>query len=448
MPLARILTFDPQDAAPLFAELQRLGFHVEVLNPNEEQLAPADLEIEFAICDQQQVLARASAIAAQLQARVVVFPGAIPPLPKPVNVIAEIPVSVPPPREAFAERPQPQDEPAHAEREFDLYIPAESWTEGLGEKLRRIGQQAASGCRRLAGSVRSGMQRLRPVIGNGLTRLKTGIAASRSAVADRTREYHERIKLRAAEARAARRQRLEETEKQRAAMLEQARQNPTAATQQSQSQIDQAERQKRLAEMERVRAEAREQVAAMERARLAAEAEHERSRQQHAEEPLPQRRVKVVRPQPSQLRGVFTGAVAASILFIVGMLLANFHPTTPLPVNLTNGSVEEQVPFGATTVRGTPGVTVGGQKASRPAPAIKNPQPPAPQLKPEPAKRSAPAAKNTGVAKKKTQWHSFRKGSKENDVADDVVVRHYASPQKPVAKNTQQQAGLKRYSDQ
>src|SRR5215471_11032261 len=106
MPLARILTLVPEATTPLIEELRRMGFAVEVANPNQEQPAPADLEIEFAVCDQQQVLGRAAAIAAQLRAEVVVFPNAIPPLPKPAPVAAEVPVEVP----ALPEVPAPPPE--------------------------------------------------------------------------------------------------------------------------------------------------------------------------------------------------------------------------------------------------------------------------------------------------------------------------------------------------
>src|SRR5262249_55333221 len=85
MPLARILTLRSEDATFLREELEQIGFEVEIANPHQQPHSVADLEIEFAICDQQQVLARAAAIATQLQAEIVVFPGAIPPMPKAVQ---------------------------------------------------------------------------------------------------------------------------------------------------------------------------------------------------------------------------------------------------------------------------------------------------------------------------------------------------------------------------
>jgi len=378
-----------------------------------------------------------------LRAEVVVFPDVIPPLPKPAPVVAEVPVAVTALPEVLAPPPEQENSHIEEEREFGLQLPAGTWFSGIGEKLQMLGQRTASGCRTLA-------ERLRPAFGSGLTKLKNEVSSTGGTIAERAREYQEKIKSRAAEARVARKQRLAEIERQRAESAERMEQdhppapeNPLPAQQQLQI-AQQAEREKRLAEMERLRAEAREQVAALERARMAAEAEH-RKLQQQSEPSTGRRFARNLRPQSSQLRGVFTGAAAASVLFIVGMLLANFHPSTPLPVNVTNSSMEQQAPFGATTVHGTPGVTLGGVKTARPAPAVKSASPAAmPQLKPHPAKSSAP------VAKKKSQWRRFRRQSNragDSGVADDVVVKHYAPAQKPIVRNTQQQAGLKHYSD-
>src|SRR5262245_6769695 len=215
MPLARILTFLPEDATPLVDQLHHLGFQVEVANPNDPQLAPTDLEIEFAICDQQQVLARAAAIAAQLQAEVVVFPGALPPLPKPAPVIAEIPVSVAATHEIVTPPPpEYQNEALPDRHEFDFQLPAETRFDQIAERLRKLGGQVAAGYSRLGASLRSGMQRLKPVVGGGLAKLKTRVSSTGSAVANRTREYQERIRLRGAEARVARKQRLAEIQRQ------------------------------------------------------------------------------------------------------------------------------------------------------------------------------------------------------------------------------------------
>src|SRR5262249_17807815 len=410
----------------------------------------ADLEIEFAICDQQQVLARAAAIATQLQAEIVVFPGAIPPTPKTVQPPVEVPAAAPEhaevqPVESREPTPQRHPDQVPVGHVVEPEPEGEPLLTKFGEGLRKSGKQAVSILGGAGEKLLGGWQRSKPVLANGLARVKNRASSTGSALAARTREFQERRRLRAARLRTTREQQRVES-MQRAATLEQERQKQSeqalAARQQEVQQM-RVEREKRLDEVEGVRAESNEQVAAVEHARLAAEAQHQQFQRQQAE---PARPTPAKAPRPSQLRGVFTGAAAAAILFIAGMLLANFHGSSPLP-GLNGSSVQQEVPFGAATVHGTPGVTVGGAKTPkviRPA----NPVPPqaAPaQLKPQPTTSSAPGTKQ------KSQWHRFRKSNRngaDDTVADDVVVRHYGQPQKAVARNTQQQAGLKRYSDQ
>ena len=450
MPLARILTLRPEDATFLREELEQIGFEVEIANPRQQHSSVADLEIEFAICDQQQVLARAAAIATQLQAEIVVFPGAIPPTPKAVQQPAEVAAAVPEsaevqPIENRAPTPQHDADLIPASQGFESQPEAEPLLTKFGEGLRKSGKQAASILGVAGDKLRGGWQRSKPVLASGLAKLKDRASSTGNALATRTREFQERRRLRAAQQRATRQEQRAEA-MQQAATLEQERQKQSEqvlAARQQEIQQMRVEREKRLPEMEPVRTESNEQIAALERARLAAEAQHQQFQREQAE---PARPTPAKAPRPSQLRGVFTGAAAAAILFIAGMLLANFHGSSPLP-GLNGSSVQQELPFGAATVHGTPGVTVGGAKTPkviRPS----NPVPPqaAPaQPKPRPSKTSAPSTKQ------KSQWHRFRRSNRngaDDAVADDVVVRHYVQPQKAVARNTQQQAGLKRYSDQ
>ena len=60
MPLARIFTRNPERTAALFSELQQQGYKVEVAAPDQPNLAPADLEIEFEVCERADVLDRRS----------------------------------------------------------------------------------------------------------------------------------------------------------------------------------------------------------------------------------------------------------------------------------------------------------------------------------------------------------------------------------------------------
>ncbi|HEY6252250.1 MAG TPA: hypothetical protein VI685_20025 [Candidatus Angelobacter sp.] len=397
MPLARILTLRPEEVTGLCEQLQQLGFEVEVTSPHERNLATADLEIEFAICDQQQVLGRAGAIATQLQADVVVFPGALPPMPK-AAVVEEVPVSLPEPVEMLAPS-EPVE--AAAEQEPTQRIP---WSTKFAERLQKSGRQIASATGVLAIGLRRGLSRLKPVLAIAISKFKNTTSAAGSAVADRTREYQERMKTRAAQVQGARAQ--------------------------------------RLAEMERLRAEAREQVAVLERARMAAEAEHQKLQRldaEQAEQSERQREPQAVPPRIFQLRGVLAGVVAAVALFLVGILLANFHTGIPLSPRLTEGSIQQQVPFGAATVHGPPGVTLAPKiPKSHPVTAS------APPSKPQPAARS------THVSQQKSEWHHFRKRSTrdDDDAADDVVVRHFGPKRKPTTQTAQRQTGIKRYSDQ
>lgn len=108
MPLARIFTRNPERTADLSHQLQQQGYTVEVVSPDQAHLAPADLEIEFEICERSDVLARAADLATELGADVAVAPGTLQPAPVAESVVemkAPAPVKRDPEREfedAFA----------------------------------------------------------------------------------------------------------------------------------------------------------------------------------------------------------------------------------------------------------------------------------------------------------------------------------------------------------
>jgi hypothetical protein len=83
MPLARILTRNPERTADLSTQLKQQGYSVEVARPDQTNLAPADLEIEFEICERADVLDRAANLATELGADVAVAPGILQMAPKP-----------------------------------------------------------------------------------------------------------------------------------------------------------------------------------------------------------------------------------------------------------------------------------------------------------------------------------------------------------------------------
>src|SRR5436305_1865603 len=83
MPLARILTRNPERTADLSTQLKQQGYSVEVARPDQTNLAAADLEIEFEICERADVLDRAANLATELGADVAVAPGVLQMAPKP-----------------------------------------------------------------------------------------------------------------------------------------------------------------------------------------------------------------------------------------------------------------------------------------------------------------------------------------------------------------------------
>ena len=83
MPLARILTRNPERTADLSSQLKQQGYSVEVARPEQANLGPADLEIEFEICERADVLDRAADLATELGADVAVAPGVLQMAPKP-----------------------------------------------------------------------------------------------------------------------------------------------------------------------------------------------------------------------------------------------------------------------------------------------------------------------------------------------------------------------------
>jgi hypothetical protein len=87
MPLARIFTRNPERTADLSSQLQQQGYKVEVVSPDQAHLAPADLEIEFELCERADVLQRAGNLAAELGADVAVAPGVLQSAPEPVTAL-------------------------------------------------------------------------------------------------------------------------------------------------------------------------------------------------------------------------------------------------------------------------------------------------------------------------------------------------------------------------
>lgn len=464
MPLARIITLHPERTSALSEQLQQQGFNVELARPEETHIQPAELEIHFELCDQQQVLNRAAELARQLGAEIVVFPKAVEAPPKPAPV-AEIrrpePIAVKPLVQEL-QKPEPvtapsvfsttvelpenvhQNETPAQEEEFSYELPGQSgnFFTNLGSELRKSLKQAGAAFSDFRKDLGPVFSRTRSKLNSGVTELKGKASSTTESLTGTAREYQERLKLRSAQARAEREQRLAEVERQRAearqqaAVLEQEKQKER----QLELERQRVEREQRLAELERQRIEAIERATAL---------QHERERQKGAvagslepqfqmtEQPVPQQRPipqpqsRTSRRKQSQLNGVLTGAIAASFLFLIGLTLSNFRPRSPLPADVTQPNVEQNVPFGSATIHAAP---------VQPRPVAQQPVQPQPQLQaPKPEARVA-------AQKPHPQRRHFRSHSNEgDDVADDVVVKHF-NTQKPQPQHPQQ-AGLKKYSD-
>jgi hypothetical protein len=117
MPLARIFTRNPERTTDLSSQLKQQGYSVEVTRPDQANLAPADLEIEFEICERSDVLDRAADLASELGADVAVAPGVLQMSAKPV---AEPIVPAPTVREPIV------SQPAMAEAETERVMQLES----------------------------------------------------------------------------------------------------------------------------------------------------------------------------------------------------------------------------------------------------------------------------------------------------------------------------------
>ncbi|HZI57093.1 MAG TPA: hypothetical protein VFF39_09980, partial [Verrucomicrobiae bacterium] len=110
MPLARIFTRNPERTTDLSNQLQQQGYKVEVVSPDQTHLAPADLEIEFELCERTDVLARAADLATELEADVAVASGIL----QPIARQSSIPETGPEPVAPVHAQSVPEPAPANA----------------------------------------------------------------------------------------------------------------------------------------------------------------------------------------------------------------------------------------------------------------------------------------------------------------------------------------------
>jgi hypothetical protein len=560
MPLARIFTRNPEGTADLSGQLRQQGYTVEVARPDETNLAPADLEIEFEVCERADVLHRAADLAAELDADVAVSPGvlkpaaqpspepsiSLQPAPEPVteNVVElksqpsirdererefeaafapviEMPAAMqsspevvdvpvmehePMPPVAFLDEPSaPQhvamperfpgpvnfhepgvihethvhEDRVHEPRNADPMPYLAQLTPFSTPATRTEEQPQATAERKIEPS--QIQLRGKKVLQDGAKAAAQAwasalaLASSTTAsVRDHFEEYKKRAQVRSAEARAQHAARLLDLEQrraeaqQRASELEAAREAAAARLMELVRQRDPGLLKESLPKesfandglppeslpqepwrgatpVER-RAPAQRPSQSMYEPMTNNGGRHEAPVAVQTQEPAQKRTRSAVTTSPIELwrkvnppwRPVLAGAAVVTAFVIMGIVLGLIHSGTPLanPANHASNGV---------TVK-TGGVTVQAG-AARPQPAAV----PQTQAKPQPGhSANAPAQAATTVAKPspRAQRAHLAPQQSEQEIGDDVVVRHFSRPvptQKP--KQAGQQAGLKQFSD-
>ncbi|MGC2697551.1 MAG: hypothetical protein WA738_17320 [Candidatus Angelobacter sp.] len=521
MPLARIFTRYPERTTALGQQLQQQGYQVEVSSPDAGNLPPADLEIEFEICERADVLDRAADLATQLEADVAVAPGVLQPAAQVEHAPIAAPLSMPNVpnaslsevqltqerdaerdfEAAFATSVEPAtQEPAHSSSVIEIPVmeqapmppvamleePAAMSAEPVNfpvempvvmvetarsaDPVPYLAQLTPFGTpsphAESEESIRARSDKFsdtgwlprpdRMATEAGTSVLQRGASSAAKALAgaknvasstaesfrEHLQEYKKRAQVRSAESRAAREARLLDLEQRR------------------------AEAQQRAVELEAAREAAAARLIELVRQRdpglhheerLSESGERDESRRQEDRSPAPadvsqpasavgslrhasikSMRKMPRRPMSPQLRAVLTGAVAVSVLFIVGIVLGAFSPRTPL-ANPTAHSAN--------------GVTVQAGRAAAPAGGVTvTTGPQTASVKRTPTVPSSPIAAQTRTEAKPsprvTQANRVAAQQNEQAMGDDVVIRHFSRPaptQKP--KQAGQQAGLKHFSD-
>ena len=572
MPLARIFTRNPEGTADLSGQLRQQGYTVEVARPDQTNLAPADLEIEFEVCERADVLHRAANLAAELDADVAVSPGvlkpavqpspepdmSLQPVPEPVteNVVElksqapvadererdfeaafapviEMPAAMqsspevvdvpvmehePMPPVAFLDEPAapqhaaipemaeryPAHEPVTFHEPATIHEPRGadpmpylaqltpfSPPATRAEEQPQVAVNRAKEPPQIQLRGKKVLQDGAKVVAKAWASALALASSTTASVRDHFEEYKKRAQVRSAEARAQHAARLLDLEQrraeaqQRASELEAAREAAAARLLELVRQRDPGLAKEGLAKEslaneslvkeslaneglppERVQQQPWRDATAVER-RVPVERQPSQSMYERMPDKEDRRREVPVAAQPQQepvrkqvrsavtaspielwrsinppLRAVLSGAAAVTAIFIMGIALGLFHSRAPLANTANHASNGVTVKTGGVTVQ------AGTAEPQASQPATSTPA----QAKPQPGQPSsnAPAqAANTATKPSpRVQQAHLAPQQSEQEIGDDVVVRHFSRPvptKKP--KQTGQQAGLKQFSD-
>lgn len=518
MPLARIFTRNPEGTADLSTQLQKQGYSVEVASPDQSNLAPADLEIEFEVCERADVLDRAADLANELGADVAVAPGVLQPAEQPMagpvvhamaepateNVVelkahgavehdperefeaafapviempaamqaspevVEVPVmeAEPMPPVAFLEEPAPETYPVATAavsqpiRQADP-MPYLAQLTPFGSPVRPVDEtpqvsvqaQEPKGPSQIQIRSKKALQdgaKIAAQTWAGTLALASSTAAS---VRNHFEEYKKRAQVRSAEVQAQHAALLLDLEQrraeahQRATELELAREQAAARLMELVRQRDPGLPPERLHVPGPVEQNIFVQQPSLSmHERMQARKEKEVDRSREVAPVAPAARESYVKPAAAKVtpielwrginpawRAVLSGAAAVTALFIMGIGLGIFHSKPPL------ASPGNQASNGVTVQTGeSGGVTLRTGAAQ-------------PQSKQQPNRAAVPAqteARTSTPAKPSPRVNHLVAQESENQIGDDVVIRHFSRPvptQKP--KQAGQQAGLKQFSD-
>jgi hypothetical protein len=493
MPLARIFTRHPERTAALSGQLQEQGYRVEVVNPNQAHLAPADLEIEFEVCERADVLDRAANLATELHADVAVAPGILQFTPKPA---ASPSMPIPEPVSSAAAKPEISVNAENdREREFESVFSSATDTASSQAESSEIIEipisepeplppvafvedVAAAKIEPIPLVEKQKERQVMPPVAFADTAKSADPVPYLSQLTPFSTPVHQE-KPAEAQAELPNRSKkiLEGGAGIAARVLAGAQALASSTSETVRGQMDEykiqaeiraaearAAREARLLDLEQRKAEAQQRAAELEAARIEAAArlaklvkqrepgllpeDRNRETQPHHyspsvplwtpptqkfdRAPIPAKPVKKRQPMNPQLRAVLTGAAAVTTLFIVGIALGIFHPRTPLanPANRPANAVTVQT-GGVTVQTGTEKPQAQQQSAASMQDSAQIPAKPSPRVQ--------------------QARHSARQAGDEADIhTSDVTVRHVAHSavtSTPKPKQSGQQAGLKHFSD-
>jgi len=475
MPLARIISRSPERTTRLAEFLTERGYQVETVGPDHLFISPSDLEFDVDKMSPEAALARAAQAITESEERARVAPQAAPPPRMTLSPELSQPSASAPERRAtgMPEEEEPiftfggtivpdeeGEDGSESERsswwdktaapffvrlghDFDAWQQRRMEQREHRQSAReqhqrgRVEQQAVLARQReeeanARAEQQAQLARDRAAAQAQAAAQAAARAAERQAVLARQRADEEARQQAEAE-----RRRAEETElneQRRFAAAERQRQEEAAAAQRAAAvqQIEQPLRSQEEDEERRQRAAARMRPLAPYVAPVSSRKAGRRTPPSAVEQTSPY--VPSSSGRLEEWSRAFTLAAAFAVAVMIGWAFATAG-SRGSGSNI-RGDVNQQVPFGAVTVK--PSAAPAAVPPRHAAPTAQNqPTQPAPKPSPRVAK---PAARSPQAS---------HRTPRQDDVADDVVVRHFQKP--PAAKPSAMQiskAGPKRISDE